>query len=135
MSIKHTSHARYELWYHIAWATKYRKKVFKDKQIQTRIKEIFRSIAGHNDIDIKELNCLSDHIHMLISAPPRIAPSRAVQILKSKSTELLFKEYSWLTNHYWGGEVWVTGYFIRSVGSGITKKNIEKYIQEQSEEI
>ena len=46
----------------------------------------------------------------------------------------LFEEYSWLKGHYWGGEVWAGGYFIRSVGSGLTKQQIEKYIKEQSEE-
>lgn len=135
MSIKHTSHARYDLWYHYAWATKYRKKVFNNKEVQTRVKEIFRAIASQFDMDIGEIECLSDHIHLLLSAPPRIAPAQAAQILKSKSTQLLFKEYPWLSNQYWGGEIWVAGYFVRSIGSGITKKNIEKYIQEQAEEI
>jgi len=47
---------------------------------------------------------------------------------------MLFKEYPWLKQHYWGGEVWVTGYFVKSIGQGLTKEQIERYVREQSEE-
>ena len=86
-------------------------------------------------MEIDKIEVLSDHVHMSVSAPPRIAPSRAIQILKSVSTRLLFKQYKFLKKYYWGGEVWVQGYFIRSVGPGLTKEQINKYIEEQSEEI
>lgn len=86
-------------------------------------------------MEIDRVEVLSDHVHMSISAPPRIAPSRAVQILKSVSTKLLFRKYKFLKQYYWGGEVWITGYFMRSVGPGLTKEQINKYIDEQSEEI
>jgi putative transposase len=85
-------------------------------------------------MEIAEVNVLSDHVHLSISAPPRIAPAKAVQILKSVSTKLLFQKYKWLKNEYWGGEVWAAGYFVRSVGKGITKEQIDKYVREQSEE-
>lgn len=135
MVIKHTSHSRYELWYHFAWSTKYRKHIWKEKYTRERVKDIFRTIASHYDIEIGEIECLSDHIHLTASAPPRIAPARIAQILKSVSTKLLFEEFSWLTNQYWGGEIWVSGYFVRSVGPGLTKEQIEKYVREQSEEL
>ena len=57
MVIRHTSHARYDLWYHYAWSTKYRKKIFLDKHIQQRVKELFRTIASHYDIELGEVNC------------------------------------------------------------------------------
>jgi len=135
MGIKRTSHARYELWYHVAWCTKYRKKVFILKIGQETVKRILRKIAEVYEIEIDNIEVMSDHVHMLISAPPKIAPSRAVQILKSVSTKILFKRYEWLKYKYWGGEVWVGGYFIRSVGPGLTKEDINKYINEQSEEL
>ena len=135
MGIKHTSHARYELWYHVAWGTKYRKRVFTDKVTQGEIEKLLREIALQYDMEIDRVEVLSDHIHMSISAPPRIAPSRAVQILKSVSTKLLFRKYKFLKGMYLGGEIWVAGYFIRSVGLGLTKEAINRYIDEQSEEI
>ena len=132
--IRHTAHARYELWYHVAWCTKYRKHIFKNPQTKEEVKTIFRTTASHYDMEIAEVNCLSDHIHLSISAPPRIAPAKAVQILKSVSTKILFQKYKWLKHEYWGGEVWAAGYFVRSVGKGITKEQIDKYVREQSEE-
>ena len=134
MGIRKTSHARYEIWYHIAWSTKYRKKVFTKVERREAVKVLLRKIANEYDIEIAKLEVMSDHVHMVLSAPPRIAPSRAVQIIKSISTKALFKHWKWLRGLYWGGEVWVAGYFVRTVGSGLTKADIEKYIDEQSEE-
>ena len=134
MAIRKTSHARYDLWYHIVWGTKYRKKIFKDKWMVEWTRKLFREIAMHYDIDMKEVEIKSDHIHMLVSAPPRIAPSEIVQTLKSVSTKYLFEKYKWLEGEYWGGKIWIGGYFVRSVGAGLTKERIEKYLKEQSEE-
>ena len=135
MGIIHTSHARYDLWYHLAFSTKYRKRVFTDQKTKEEVENLFREIALQYDMKIDKIQVMSDHVHMSVGAPPRIAPSRAVQILKSVSTKLLFKQYKFLKKYFWGGEVWVSGYFIRSVGPGLTKEQINKYIEEQSEEI
>jgi len=135
VGIKHTSHARYELWYHVAFSTKYRKRIFTDRNTKQEVENIFKEIALQYDMEIDKIEVMSDHVHMSVSAPPRIAPSRAIQILKSVSTRLLFKQYKFLKKFYWGGEVWVQGYFIRSVGQGLTKEQVNKYIEEQSEEI
>jgi len=134
MTIRRTSHARYDIWYHVAWCTKYRKKVFTEENTKESIKRLLCKIAEAYDMEISNIEVMSDHLHLLLSTPPRIAPSRAIQILKSISTKALFTHYPWLNSMYWGGEVWVGGYFIRTIGSGITKENIERYINEQSEE-
>ena len=135
MGVKHTSHARFELWYHLAFSTKYRKRIWTNEETKSSVAELFRTIAIHYDMEIDKVEVLADHVHMSVSAPPRIAPSRVAQILKSVSTRLLFKQYKWLRSHYWGGEIWVQGYFIRSVGPGLTKEQVNKYIEEQSEEL
>lgn len=134
MVVKHTAHARYDLWYHLAWGTKYRKKIWTEPYTIHRVKTILKSIAYEYDITVTDIELLSDHVHLLASAPPRIAPSRIPQILKSVSTTLLFEEFPWLKKYYWGGEIWVRGYFVRSVGIGITTAQIQRYIREQSEE-
>jgi len=85
-------------------------------------------------MEIGIIEVLSDHIHLTLSAPPRIAPSRAIQILKSLSTRYLFNLFPWLKQRYWGRKVWVAGYFIRSIGPHLTKERIEEYIKEQSED-
>ena len=135
MAIKHTSHARYEIWYHFAWATKYRKRVFCEQNTKDSVKELLRKIASEYEMKIDKIEVLSDHVHLSLSAPPRIAPSRAAQILKSVSTKALFNYYPWLKQYYWGGELWVRGYFVRTIGQGLTKEIIDKYIEEQSEEL
>lgn len=134
MRIRVTSHARYDLWYYLAFCTKYRKKVFEDKRTQEELEKFFREIALHYDLEVGSVEVLSDHVHLSITAPLRIAPSQAVAILKSVSTKILFKKYRWLKKHYWAGEVWAGGYFVRRIGTGITQETIEKYLKEQSEE-
>ncbi len=134
MGIKKTSHARYELWYHVAFSTKYRKRVFNGKQTQEEVELLFRQIALHYDLEVGQIEVLPDHVHLTLTAPPRIAPSQAVAILKSLSTKMLFKRFRWMKDLYWGGEVWSGGYFVRSVGTSITKQAIEKYLEEQSGE-
>jgi putative transposase len=103
--------------------------------IKQKVITIFRTIASQFSIELGEISCLSDHIHISLSAPPRLAPARVAQILKSKSTRMLFKELAFLKNEYWGGEIWAGGYFVRSVGKGLTKEQIDKYVREQAEEI
>ena len=134
MAIQHSSHARHELWYHFAWSTKYRKHVWKDEEKIETVKRLFRKIANHYGMNIGVVELLSDHIHFSVTAPPRIAPSSVAQILKSVSTKALFNYYPELKRIYWGGELWVQGYFVRTIGPGLTKEQIEKYILEQSEE-
>lgn len=134
MSIRRTSHARYDLWYHVCWSTKYRKRVFTQQYTRDKVKDILRKIANEYDMEIGIIEVLSDHIHLTLSAPPRIAPSRAIQILKSLSTRYLFNLFPWLKQRYWGGQVWIAGYFIRSIGPYLTKERIEEYIKEQSED-
>ena len=86
MTIRHTSHARYDLWYHLAWSTKYRKAVFVNPETRTEIAALLREVAGAYDMEIGEITVQSDHVHLSLSAPPRIAPARAAQILKSVRT-------------------------------------------------
>lgn len=134
MPVKHSSHARYDLTYHVAFSTKYRKSVWHTPEAQAGVEQVFRAIAQHYDLEIGTMAVLPNHVHFTITAPPRIAPSKAIQILKSLSTRQLLKQYPWLRQEYWGGEIWIAGYFIRSVGPGLTVEQIEQYITEQSAE-
>ena len=75
-------------------------------------------IALQYDMKIDKIQVMSDHVHLSVGAPPGIAPSLAVQILKSVSTKLLFKQYKFLKKYYWGGEVFVPGVFRKKCGTG-----------------
>jgi len=84
----------------------------------------------HYEMKILEQEIMADHVHLLLSAPPRYAPSRVVQILKSISARELFKKFPELRKVYWGGKLWTESYFVETVGSK-SLEYIKKYIQEQ----
>lgn len=136
MAVRRSSHAVFELNYHFAWAVKYRKKVFNTVEIRAKTKEIFQEIAAQYDLVIEEINIQSDHVHVLITAPPRMSPARVANILKSVSTRLIFKTFPKIKKqHFWGGELWVGGYFVRSSGPGITTQQIKHYLQNQDQPV
>jgi putative transposase len=131
MNIKRTSHAVYEAKYHLVWCPKYRKKILKE-EIQDRVKELFIEIADHFDFEIDRCEVAEDHIHMLLSFPPRYSISRVVGILKSISGSKIFKEFPKVKEKLWGGHLWEQGYFCRTVGEQVTDDVIRKYIDYHS---
>ncbi len=107
--------------------------MFDEEGIRETVKKVIREIALGYGAEVGEIEALSDHVHCTVSVPPRIALSRIVSIFKSLSTRKLFERYKWLKKYYWSGRIWAGGYFIRSIGPGLTKETIERYINEQSE--
>ena len=136
MAVRRSSHAVYELEYHFVWAIKYRKKVFNTREMKTKVEEIFREIAAQYDLTIEEIKAMSDHVHLLVSSPPRFSPARIANILKSVSMRLIFRQYSKLKKlHFWGGELWVGGYCVKSSGHDLTTVQIQHYIQTQDQPV
>ena len=124
-----TSHAVYDIKYHIIWVTKYRYKVLGGK-IGKRLRELLRQGCEARKITILSGSIRSDHVHLLISCPPSMAPSKVVQYLKGRSSRLLQEEYPDLKKRYWGQPLWARGYFCATVGS-VTEDTIKRYIEEQ----
>ena len=131
MVLRRTSHAVYESGYHLVWCPKYRKKILVG-DIRPRVKELFLEIAAHFDFEIEKCEVAEDHIHLLISFPPRYSVSKVVGILKSISGSKVFKEFPQIKEKLWGGHLWEQGYFFRTVGEHVTDDVIRKYIQEHS---
>lgn len=75
---------------------------------------------------------MPDHVHMLVSAPPRLSPARIAQIFKSITARELFKQFPDLKKHYWGGLLWTDSYFVETVG---TKRldAVKDYIRNQKQ--
>lgn len=134
MAIKHTSHAVYEIQYHLIWATKYRKRVFSDT-LARYAKEVFRQIAAHYEWELIEVGIDKDHTHLLVSAPPRWAPFDIVKKIKTWSARKMFERFPSLRKIYWGGEFWKDGYFIKTVGDKATLESIKNYIKLQDEAV
>jgi len=92
MSLKRTSHAVYEANYHVVWCPKYRKKILSEG-IRPRVKEFFLEIASHFDFEMDRCEIAEDHIHILISFPPRYSVAKVVGILKNISgSKVIFIE-------------------------------------------
>ena len=133
MVFKRTKHAVYDIKYHLVWIPKYRKDIL-TKEIKNRIAELFKEIAIVYEFEIDTMEIMEDHVHLFLSAPPKYAPSKIVEILKSCSSKVIFKEYPRLKDRFWGGEFWSDGYFVRTVGDKVTSEIIRRYIQYQHNE-
>ena len=129
--LKSTSHAVYEAKYHLVWCPKYRKRILVG-EIRERVKELFFEIAERFDFEIDRCEVVEDHIHVLISFPPRYSIAQVVGIMKGKSGSKIFEEYPKLKKKLWGGHLWEQGYFVRTVGDQITDDVIRQYIEKHS---
>jgi putative transposase len=132
MTPQASAHAVYELKYHLVWAPKYRKRLLVGEVAQ-RARDLFQQIALAYGMDIDTLEVMEDHVHLFLSAPPRYAPARIVQILKSLSARGLFAEFPQLRRKLWGGRLWEDGYFVRSVGDQVTAEVIRRSIRYQKQ--
>jgi putative transposase len=127
-ALRRSSHAVYDLKYHFVWVPKYRKRIL-TPEIADYAKEVFRKIAEEYDMVIDTVEVVEDHVHIFLEAPPRLSPSRIVQILKSLSARELFGEFPRLRRQLWGGKLWSRGYFVRAVGDEVTGDVIRRYIE------
>ena len=131
--VRRTRHAVYDLKYHLVWIPKYRKLVLKSS-LAKRLKEIFQQIAERYEFEIDTMEVKEDHVHLFLTAPPRYSPSQIVQIMKSISAKVVFREFPEVEKQLWGGELWNDGYFVRSVGDKVTSEVIRRYIKYQHQE-
>jgi putative transposase len=124
-----TTHAVYDIKYHIVWITKYRKSVITGK-LATRVQELIRLICKNNDVEILGGHVSKDHIHLLVSVPPHLSVSKLVQYLKGNTSYKLQQEFKELSKEYWGRHLWARGYFAASSGN-VTDEIILEYIKNQ----
>ena len=130
--IKRTQHAVYDLKYHFVWIPKYRKKLLKG-DVAKFIRQVFERIANEYGWEIEEMAIQPDHVHIFLHAPPKYAPARIVQIMKSISAREVFAQFPQLHQKLWAGEFWSDGYFVRSVGDQVTAEIIKQYIRYQKD--
>ena len=126
---RYGSHSRYDLKIHLVFVTKYRKKVLTG-EIAKRARKLIREICLANDIQIVKGHISKDHVHLLLSYPPRLSVSKIAQYVKGKSSRKLLQEFSELKRKFWGQHLWARGYFAVSTGN-VTDKVIEEYIANQ----
>ncbi len=126
---KYGGHSIHDIQYHVCWCTKYRYAILRG-EIGERCRDLLRQIAMAREITIIRGAVAPDHVHVLISAPPSLAPAKIVQYLKGRSSHKLQMEYETLSKRYCGQHLWARGYFCATVGT-VTDEIIKKYIEEQ----
>jgi putative transposase len=125
------SHTVYDIKYHIVWVTKYRYKELKG-EIAKRLRELIRQGCESGGLVIIKGSIGRDHVHLLLSCPPSLSPSKVVQYLKGRSSRLIQEEFPQLKKRYWGQHLWARGYFCGTVGA-VTDEMIREYIEKQRE--
>jgi putative transposase len=126
---RRSAHAVYDIKYHVIWVTKYRYKVMRGR-VAERARELIRQICEAREIVIVRGAISPDHIHMLLSVPPHLAPAKVVQYIKGRSSRLLQQEFPELGKRYWGQHLWARGYFCATVGA-VDEAKIKEYIESQ----
>lgn len=105
------SQTQYDIEYHIVWTTKYRYKVLNGK-VAERLRELIRQGCEARGITIIRGSIWREHVHLLLSCPPNLAPSQIVQYLKGRSSKLLQGEFKELKRKYWGQHLWAPRIFL-----------------------
>ena len=125
------AHTKWNCKYHIVFAPKYRRKVIYGK-IKVDIGKILRKLCEQKGVEIIEANLCPDHIHMLVSIPPKMSVSSFVGYLKGKSSLMNFDRHANMKYRYGNRKFWCKGYYVDTVGRN--KKVIQEYIKNQLQE-
>ena len=125
------AHTKWNCKYHIVFAPKYRRKVFFEDNRQD-IRDILRTLCKWKGVEIIEGEVCPDHIHLLLSIPPKISVSGFMGYLKGKSSLMIFQKYGNLKFAYRNREFWCRGFYVDT--SGKDTKAIKEYIKNQLEQ-
>jgi len=129
---KKLSHVIYYHVYHLVWTPKYRFRV-----MQGNVKEIvekkLRTLCEWKKLEIIEMNIQVDHVHMVLSIPPKMSVSQMMGLLKGKTAIMIFKQFPGLKKKpYWGNHFWARGYCSSTVG--LDEEKIKKYVKYQEKQ-
>ena len=125
--LKHTT---WECKYHLVWIPKYRKKMIYG-QLRKYLGEILKELALQRESKIIEGHLMGDHVHVLISIPPKYSVSQVVGYIKGKSAIHIARTYAGRRHNFVGQSFWARGYFVSTVGRN--EEIVKKYIKKQEE--
>ena len=125
------SHSKWRCHYHIVFAPKYRRQEIYGK-IKEDIGKIIRQLCDQKGIEIIEAELCPDHIHMLISIPPKYSVAQIMGYIKGKSSLMIFDRHANMKYKYGNRHFWCRGYYVDTVGRN--KKAIQEYIRNQLQE-
>ena len=125
------SHTRWNCKYHIVFIPKYRRKAIYGK-LRAEIGSILRQLCEYKDVEIIEAHAMSDHIHMMVKIPPKLAVSSFMGYLKGKSSLMIFERHANLKYKYGNRNFWAKGYFVSTVG--LNDEVVKEYIRNQEKQ-
>jgi putative transposase len=124
------NHSKWECKYHVVFIPKRRRKTLYTA-LRKYLGELFHRLAGQKESRIEEGHLMPDHVHMLISIPPKYAVSQVVGFIKGKSAIHLARVYGERKQNFVGQHFWARGYFVTTVGRD--EDTIREYIRNQEE--
>ena len=125
------SHSQWECKYHVVFIPKYRRKVLYG-ELRQHLGSLFRQLAERKECRIEEGHVVADHVHMLISIPPKYAVAQVIGYIKGKSAIHIARTYGERKRNFVGQHFWARGYFVSTVGRD--EATIREYIKTQEEE-
>jgi putative transposase len=129
-TIRTGRHCIFVLHAHLVFVTKYRHRVFTDQHLH-RMEQIMRNVCADFECELVEFNGETDHVHLLVNFPPKVALSKLVNSLKGVSSRRMRQEFPELARHYWRAtRLWSGSYFAGSVG-GAPISVLRQYIEQQ----
>ena len=126
--VQSLAHTKWLCKYHIVFSPKYRREII-FANIRESIGEIFKDLCKYKGVEIIEGHLMQDHVHMLVSIPPKISVSSFMGYLKGKSSLMIFDRHANLKYKFGNRKFWAEGYFVSTVG--LNEATIKKYIQQQ----
>ena len=131
MEYRYGSHTVYNIEYHFVWVTKYRYQLLRG-DVALRVRDLVRQTCEAFEVKILKGVVSKDHVHLLVSAPPTIAPSELMRRIKGRASSKLFEEFPKLKKRYWGRHFWARGYFCVTAGQ-VTEEMIKAYLEHHFE--
>lgn len=131
MDSQSLAHTKWNCKYHIVFAPKYRRQVIYGK-VKREVGKMLRTLCERKGIEIIEAELCLDHVHMLVSIPPKMSVSQAMGYLKGKSSLMVFDRFAQMKYRYGNRQFWCRGYYVDTVGRN--KKAIQEYIRHQLDE-
>jgi putative transposase len=125
------SHTVWECKYHVVWIPKYRRKSLYE-QLRKHLGQVFRELARQKESMIEEGHLMPDHVHMLISIPPKYGVVQVVGYIKGKSAIHIARTFLGRKKNFTGQNFWARGYFVSTVGRD--EQMIREYIKKQETE-
>jgi len=119
------AHTVWECKYHVVWCPKYRFRIL-NGEVGKSLRAIIRQLCEWKQIEILAGNVQTDHIHLVISFPPKYSVAEVIGFLKGKSAIKLFDRHVDLKKRYWGRHFWAKGYCVSTVG--LNEEQIKKYV-------